>query len=142
VAECFDAKTGKKLWQKRLTATGGQSGVWSSAVLAGDRIYVANQSGDVFVLRAGPAFELLATNSVGEPTNASLAASDGELFLRTDKGLWCFGQGGKTGIGQHEYRQRHQSDRGVVRRLPARRGRAAIYGESDRPDSGGGHRGR
>jgi hypothetical protein len=40
-------------------------------------------------LRAGPKFELLATNSVNEPTNASLAVSDGDLFLRTDKGLWC-----------------------------------------------------
>jgi hypothetical protein len=43
----------------------------------------------VFVLRASPTFELLATNAVGEPTNASLAASAGDLFLRTDKGLWC-----------------------------------------------------
>jgi hypothetical protein len=44
------------------------------------------------VLRAGPKFELLATNSVGESTNASLAASNGELFLRTDKALWCLAQ--------------------------------------------------
>ena len=58
-------------------------------LLADGKIYLPNQSGDVFVLRAGPKFELLATNSVGEPTNASLAVSDGELFLRTDKGLWC-----------------------------------------------------
>ncbi len=49
-----------------------------------------NQSGDVFVLRAGPAFELLAINSVKERTNASLAVSDGDLFLRTDQSLWCF----------------------------------------------------
>lgn len=91
VVECLDAKTGKKLWQKRLAATAGQSGVWASLLLAGDRIYAANQSGDVFVLKAGPKFDLLATNSVNEPTNASPAASDGELFLRTDKSLWCVG---------------------------------------------------
>jgi hypothetical protein len=59
-------------------------------LLAGDTIYVPNQSGDVFALRASPKFELLAANSVDESTNASLAASDGELFLRTDKSLWCF----------------------------------------------------
>lgn len=41
-------------------------------------------------MRAGPKYELLATNSVNEPTNASLAVSDGDLFFRTDKGLWCF----------------------------------------------------
>jgi len=59
-------------------------------LLADDRIYVPNQSGDVFVLRASPKFELLATNSVSESTNASLAASDGQIFMRTDKALWCF----------------------------------------------------
>ena len=58
--------------------------------LAGDRIYVPNQSGDVFVIRASPKFALLACNSVNEPTNSSLAAADGELFLRTDRALWCF----------------------------------------------------
>jgi hypothetical protein len=35
-------------------------------------------------------FEVTATHSVKEPTNASLAASNGELFMRTDKSLWCF----------------------------------------------------
>jgi hypothetical protein len=50
------------------------------------------QSGDVFVLRAGPQFERLATNSVGASTIASLAASNGDLFMRTDKGLWCFAE--------------------------------------------------
>ena len=59
-------------------------------LLADGKIYVPNQAGDVFVLRAAPKFELLATNSVNESTNASLAASDGQLFLRTDKSLWCF----------------------------------------------------
>jgi outer membrane protein assembly factor BamB len=59
-------------------------------LLANGNIYVPNQSGDVFVLRASPKFEVLATNSVSESTNASLAASDGQIFMRTDKALWCF----------------------------------------------------
>ncbi|HEX8916764.1 MAG TPA: PQQ-binding-like beta-propeller repeat protein [Humisphaera sp.] len=91
VAECLDANTGKKLWQKRLGSTGGQSGVWASLLLAGDKAYVANQSGDLAVLKVGPKFEEVASTSVGEPTNASPAAADGHLFLRTEKGLWCFG---------------------------------------------------
>jgi len=72
------------------TAPSARNGSWSSMLLADGRIYVPNKSGDVFVLRASPKFEVLATNSVNEPTNASLAASDGELFLRTDNSLWCF----------------------------------------------------
>jgi len=89
-ALCLDLKTGKTVWEERLRAAGGRGGSWSSMLLADGKIYVPNQSGDVFVLRAGPQFELLATNSVGESTNASLAASNGELFMRTGKSLWCF----------------------------------------------------
>jgi outer membrane protein assembly factor BamB len=90
-ALCTETRTGKQLWKKRLEGTSDKSSSWSSVLLADGKLYVPNQSGDVFVLRASPKFEVLATNSVNEPTNASLAASDGELFLRTDKGLWCIG---------------------------------------------------
>jgi outer membrane protein assembly factor BamB len=89
IALCLDLKTGKTVWEERLKGLGSRNSSWSSLVLADGKIYVPNQSGDVFVLRASPTFELLATNAVGEPTNASLAASAGDLFLRTDKGLWC-----------------------------------------------------
>ncbi len=87
-ASCLELKTGNKVWETRLKGPGAKTSSWSSMLLAGGRIYVPNQSGDVFVLRASPKLELLATNSVNEPTNASLAASDGDLFLRTDRSLW------------------------------------------------------
>ncbi len=91
IAACTDLKDGKTAWEERLKGAGSRSSCWSSMLFADGKIYLPNQSGDVFVLRAAPKFELLATNSVNESTNASLAASDGELFLRTDKALWCFG---------------------------------------------------
>ena len=81
---------GKTIWEERLQGTGARGSSWSSILLADGRIFVPNQSGDVFVLRASPTFEVLATNSVSEPTNASLAASNGDLLLRTEKSLWCF----------------------------------------------------
>ena len=95
IAECFELKAGKKVWEERLQGPTSRNSSWSSMLLAGDKIYVPNQSGDVFVIRAEPKFEVLACNSVNEPTNASLAASDGEVFLRTDKALWCFGTVGE-----------------------------------------------
>jgi outer membrane protein assembly factor BamB len=91
-AECRDLKTGAMVWEERLTGTGARNASWSSPVLAGDRLYLANQNADVFVLRAGLKFECLSTNSIGgEPMNASPAISRGEIFLRTDKHLWCIG---------------------------------------------------
>lgn len=91
IAACLDIQTGDRVWKKRLRGSSSQGSVWSSMLLSGDRIFIPNQSGDVFVLAASPKYKLLATNSVGEPTNASLAASDGELFMRTDAALWCIG---------------------------------------------------
>jgi hypothetical protein len=58
-------------------------------VLSGDKLYVINKAGDAFVLRASPRFELLASNSLGERTLASIAPADGDLFIRTYKALWC-----------------------------------------------------
>ncbi len=90
IAECLELSTGKSVWIERLKGPGAKAESWSSFTLAGDKLYTVNQSGDAFVLRASPKFELIATNSVGEYTNSSLAHSDGDLFLRTYESLWCF----------------------------------------------------
>jgi outer membrane protein assembly factor BamB len=89
-AECIELKTGRSVYLERLKPAGPKGESWSSMTLSGDRIYILNQSGDCYVLRASPKFELLATNALGsELTNASLAVSDGRLFIRTHERLWC-----------------------------------------------------
>ena len=88
-AECLDLATGKPVWMERLPATGSDGETWGSMVLIGDKLYVVNHSGDTFILRAAPKFEILAINSVGERSNSTLAVSDGELFLRTHAALYC-----------------------------------------------------
>jgi outer membrane protein assembly factor BamB len=90
-AQCLDLETGRTIWEERLAGPGAKTSSWSSPVLAGNRLYVPNQSADVFVLRAAPRFACLATNSIGgETMNASLAVSDGAVYLRTNRRLWCF----------------------------------------------------
>lgn len=91
LAECWEKETGKILWQERLQGPGKKTTSWSSLSKAGDNIYAPNQSGDVFVFAADPTFRVLSTNSVVEPTNASLAIAQGNVIMRTDRGLWCFG---------------------------------------------------
>jgi outer membrane protein assembly factor BamB len=95
LAECFELKTGKLVWEERLKGPAAKSDNWSSLVLAGDRLYAINQGGDAFVLRASPKFEVMATNSLGEMTIASMAMSDGEIFVRTHKALWCISESRK-----------------------------------------------
>jgi outer membrane protein assembly factor BamB len=92
VAECFELSTGKLVWEERLKGAGSKGDSWSSMVLSEDRLYVVNQAGDSFVLKASPKFEVLATNSIGERTLSSLAVSDGAIFIRTYKALWRIGQ--------------------------------------------------
>jgi outer membrane protein assembly factor BamB len=92
IAECIELKTGKPVWEERLTGPGGSTQSWSSMMLSGDKLYAINQRGDTFIVRASPKFELIATNSLGEGTNGSIAPSNGELFIRTYQTLWCIGK--------------------------------------------------
>jgi outer membrane protein assembly factor BamB len=86
---CYELRTGKQVWKvdKRL---GDVS--WSSMVVSGDRLYVLCQNGDTHVFAASPTYQLLASNRLGEYTNASIAVSNGELFIRTWENLWCIGK--------------------------------------------------
>jgi outer membrane protein assembly factor BamB len=92
LAECRELLTGKTLWRERLKGPGPTGESWSSLVLSGDRLYLPNQSGETFVFRASPEFELIAVNSLDEMTNSSLAVSKGRIFLRTHEALWCIGE--------------------------------------------------
>lgn len=89
IAECFDLQTGKLVWEQRLKGPGPKADNWSSLVLSENNLYAVNQSGDGFVFKASPQFQMISTNSLGELTRASIAVSDGELFVRTYKTLWC-----------------------------------------------------
>lgn len=91
IAECFELKTGKLIWEERIKGSGSTGVNWSSVMLAGGNCYTINQSGDCAVFKASPKFELLSVNSLGEPSNSSVVASDGELFIRTHKALWRIG---------------------------------------------------
>ena len=92
IAECIELKTGKVVWEERLKGPGPSGTNWSSIVIADGKCHAMNQGGDAFVFRASPTFELLATNSLGEHTNSSFAISNGDIFIRTAKHLWCIGR--------------------------------------------------
>lgn len=88
VAECFEVATGKSVWKTRL---GGR--LWGSMLLAGDHLYVANTQGVIFVLAARPEpSPIIAQNDLGEETKGALAASNGQLFIRTYSKLYCVGK--------------------------------------------------
>jgi len=83
IATCADAVTGNVHWSERL---GGDFS--ASPIAAEGRIYFQNEVGTGFVIKAGPIFQLLAKNELGERSLASYAVADGAFYIRTDGHLW------------------------------------------------------
>ncbi|PQO36665.1 dehydrogenase [Blastopirellula marina] len=75
---CWNAKTGEEMWKKRLG-----SPVSSSPLLSGDNIFIADEKGNMYVLKANPQqYEFVAKNQLGDETFASPIASEGRLYAR------------------------------------------------------------
>lgn len=88
IASCFDATTGKLLWRKRL---GGK--FTASPVSADDKLFFTNEAGSTLVLDGTQAdYKELERNEIGEDLLASAAISNGRIFLRTSKHLFCVGK--------------------------------------------------
>lgn len=64
----------------------------ASPVATGGRIYVANEDGVIFVLRAGRDWQVIASNDLGEPIYATPALSRGQIYVRAQKSLFAFGK--------------------------------------------------
>ncbi len=86
---CLDAQSGKPLFtRKRLP---GISGMYASPVVADGRIYFVGRDGTTTVIRAGREFEVLATNRLNVPIDASPAIVGEQLYLRASSALYCIG---------------------------------------------------
>jgi outer membrane protein assembly factor BamB len=68
VLTVYDVRTGQRAYQQRV---GGGGSFSASPVAADGKIYLSSEDGDVFVVKAGSTYELLATNPVGEVVMAT-----------------------------------------------------------------------
>ena len=85
---CYDAATGEIKYKE--TIKGG--GAFSASLLAADgKIYCTSEENGVFVIRAGPEYELIIANPVGEICMATPAITDGLIFIRGQHHLFCIG---------------------------------------------------
>lgn len=90
IVTAVDAATGRSMWQGRL-GVAQREGFSSSPVAVDGKLFFTNDEGETFVLRAGPTFELLHVNSMGERTLASPALVDGRWYVRTARHLVAIG---------------------------------------------------
>jgi outer membrane protein assembly factor BamB len=90
VISCLDAKTGEPLIdQKRIP---GLRDLYASPVGAAGKIYFTGRDGTTVVIRHADELEVLATNELGEPVDASPAIVGDNIFIRSDKHLYCIGE--------------------------------------------------
>lgn len=108
VLSCLDAQSGEEIYQGRLTGgTGGGGGGggggrgfggqdYSSAVIGDGKLYFVSRSGTCHVVSVtGDEFEQLAANQMTTETedfSGSPAISDGQIFIRSSKHLWCISE--------------------------------------------------
>ena len=85
---CIDVATGNILWKQDLGIQ------YASPVLAGGLVYMPNDDGVVTVIKPGPSFNYIAKNSIGEKMFASPAISNGKIYLRGYKHLFCISVNG------------------------------------------------
>jgi hypothetical protein len=87
---CHDARTGEEVYGKTRFAPGAT--FTASPWAYNDRLFFLSEDGDTYVVRPGPEFELLATNSLDELSMASPAVAGDKLLIRTASKLYCLGQ--------------------------------------------------
>ena len=87
---CFDAKTGKANFESE--RIDDLRGIYASPVSANSRVYVLGREGKCVVLKQGPTLETVATNSVSDKTDASLAIVGNQIFLRGHESFYCISE--------------------------------------------------
>ncbi len=92
ILSVYEAKTGNRLYQQRV----GDGGSFvASPVLAAGKLYIASEDGDVYVVKAGPQYELLAKNPIGEPVLATPALAGDLLLVRGARHLFAIAEKGQ-----------------------------------------------
>jgi len=90
IISCLDAKTGKVLFgPQRLE---GMGDIYASPVGADGRVYFVSRTGTTAVIKAGDTLDVLATNVLDDPIDASPALVDNEIFLRGKDHLYCIAE--------------------------------------------------
>jgi outer membrane protein assembly factor BamB len=89
IVTCYDAKTGKEVYKERLPGRGGYT---ASPVAADGKLYFTSEESGVRVVKAGPKFQVLAANAMGDVCMATPAISDGMIFVRTLHALYGIGR--------------------------------------------------
>jgi outer membrane protein assembly factor BamB len=85
VASCYEANSGERQWVTRLDTKNHSA----SLITANGLVWFIADDGVARIVRPGAKYELVAENPLGEDCFASPAVSQGRLYLRGAKNLFC-----------------------------------------------------
>jgi outer membrane protein assembly factor BamB len=87
---CKDAVTGKNYWKGKV---GTKKVLQASPTIADGKIYCMSLAGEVVIFDAGDEFKVLnRINMGGKDSKSTIAAAQGNLFVRVDDKLYCIGK--------------------------------------------------
>lgn len=90
---CYEAATGQPLYVKQRVREGSATPFTASPWAANGKVFALSEEGDTFVFKAGPEYNLLRTNSIGEMCLATPAIAGSRLVMRSVSHLYCFQEG-------------------------------------------------
>ena len=83
---CLNAQTGEPSYEGKRFPAPGQ--FVASPVAFDGKVLISSLDGDTYVVKAGPGYELLGTNPLGEQMFASLAMAGNSIYIRGEKHLF------------------------------------------------------
>jgi len=88
VLVCYDAKTGTKYWEREFN-----NSFFSSPVIADNKIYVTDVSGQTHILKLSKTLELIAEPKLADQVTATPAFANGRIYMRSESSyIYCIGQ--------------------------------------------------
>ena len=90
ILTCYRLETGEVQYVARVPHQG--SGFSASPVASDGRIFLSSEDGDIVVVKAGPPFDVLGVNRMGQPLMATPAISQGTMFVRGEQELFAIGR--------------------------------------------------
>lgn len=90
ILTCVDAKTGQPYYSAERIP--GVSSTYASPVAAGGYVYLTDRGGTITVIKDSEKLEVVSTNQLGEPVDATPAPVDDQLFVRSENSLFCIAE--------------------------------------------------
>lgn len=87
IGNCTNPRTGEEVWVQRLGRHHS-----ASPVVAGGNLYFLDDQGKCWIVRATEKFELVGVNELADETRGSPAISNGQIFIRGSRTLYCIGK--------------------------------------------------